>query len=228
MITPLHYTAIVFDLDGTLIDTWPSLFAAAQAVAPGCAPRPDVLRHALSEGIAPMFERAARHLAPTGPERAALASAMHHDYLTRKLTDAQPYDGVDIALKRLAASGYPLALCTNRDRASTEILLRHLGWQSLFRHTQCLDDGLPAKPDPQPLIATALHVAEHPSQVLFVGDSHIDAACAQAAGMHFAAHLRGYHTHAHDLRPAVVWYRHIDELSQRLAQPLPVMEVNHD
>lgn len=227
MTTPLYYAALVFDLDGTLIDTWPSLFAAAQAVAPECAHHPDVLRHALSEGIAPMFERAARDLVSTDRERTALVSAMHDEYLTRRLTDVLAYDAVDGTLKQLAADGFRLALCTNRDRASTERLIRHFGWESLFMHTQCIDDGLPAKPDPRPLIATASRVAEHPSQVLFVGDSHIDASCADAAGLHFAAHLGGYHTHVQDLRPAVVGYRHIHELSQRLAQPLSVMEVNH-
>lgn len=228
MTTPFHYAAVVFDLDGTLIDTWPSLFAAAQAVAPECARHAYVLRHALSEGIAPLFERAARDLVTSDRERTRLVGAMQHDYLTRRLTDAQPYDAVDGTLRQLAASGYRLAVCTNRDRASTEILLRHFGWQSLFLHTQCVDDGLPAKPDPQPLIAAASYVADHPSQVLFVGDSYIDATCAEAAGLHFAAHLGGYHTHAEELRPAVAWYRHINELSQRLARPLSVMEVNHD
>ncbi|PTN50590.1 phosphoglycolate phosphatase, partial [Achromobacter xylosoxidans] len=68
MTTFTPYPAIVFDLDGTLLDTWPSLLAAVRAVAPASAPSldPTALRLALSQGVGPMFKRAAAQLA--GPE----------------------------------------------------------------------------------------------------------------------------------------------------------------
>lgn len=216
MTTSSTFQTIVFDLDGTLLDTWPSLLDAAMAVSPLHAGLldPRALRLMLSEGIAPMFALAARqmNLAPD-----AATGAMANHYADCTLLAARPYPYAGESLQELAQAGYTLAICTNRDRASTLELLVHFGWQHLFSHIQCIDDGAPAKPDPRPLLDTLARLDTHPQQALFIGDSHVDARCAAGANVRFAAHLGGYHAHRDDLLPAVFSFEHPGALPRWLA-----------
>ncbi|WP_241043773.1 MULTISPECIES: HAD family hydrolase [Achromobacter] len=232
MTTFTPYPAIVFDLDGTLLDTWPSLLAAVRAVAPASAPSldPTALRLALSQGVGPMFKRAAAQLA--GPEdgvRPALFAAMSRHYLDHTLVTATPYAGTGALLAGLRAAGHTLAVCTNRDRASTLTLLAHHEWRAHFSHVHCLDDGLPPKPDGAPLLATLERVGHPSGRALFVGDSQVDARCAQAARVDFAAHRGGYHARPGDLTPAVFTYDHAGDLTHWIAShPTRVLETEDD
>lgn len=224
----MHHTAystIVFDLDGTLLDTWPGLLQIVRHAAPGQA-RLDTaaLRRALSLGIAPMFERAAAQLALSAPAAAAFVAGCAQ-HLPQQ---APAYEGCDTLLNTLRAAGLTLALCTNRDRASTLALLQARGWLAHFSHIHCLGDGLPAKPDPAPLLATLARLDCPPAQALFVGDSRIDAQCAANSGLTFAAHLGGYHSDLAELAPAALHYDHPRHLLRWLAQTHPrMLETEH-
>ena len=233
MTTLTPYPAIVFDLDGTLLDTWPSLLQAVRATAPaGAAPLdPAALRRELSAGIGPMFALAAVQMAPR-------AGAAHHDaqvrltarhYIDHTLSAASPYAHAGDLLARLHRDGHALALCTNRDRASTLTLLDRLAWRPRFAHIHCLDDGLPPKPDATPLLHVLSRIGCAPGEALFVGDSRVDAQCAAAANVAFAAHTGGYHAHPHDLQPAVLSYSDARELAQWIAAPsASVLETEDD
>ncbi|VFR18074.1 Phosphoglycolate phosphatase [plant metagenome] len=228
---PLHaYDTIIFDLDGTLLDTWPSLLRAVHHVtAPGARLDPAALRHMLSQGIDAMFALAARQSTQGGAQARQAQADMARHYGAHTLLDAQPYPGTSRLLHALADAGYRLALCTNRDRASTLALLARQDWLPRFALVHCLDDGLPPKPDPAAPTALLARLACAPAQALFVGDSHVDAQCADRAGISFAAHLGGYHAVPEDLDPAVFRYDDAHDLTQWLArQPAAAMETEHE
>lgn len=215
------YKTIVFDLDGTLLDTWPSLLAAVCTVAP----QPHALNHAslrtaLSQGLDAMFTQAVRQMKPPAEESVDMFLRVEQAYFDHALSGAVPYAHINEMLQQLTATGLTLALCTNRDRASTLALLDLQGWRPLFSHIQCLDDGQPAKPDPAPLLTTLSHLNCALEDALFVGDSSADARCAAQAGVDFAAHLGGYHTCPNELMPTVMSYRHALELIQHLTPRL--------
>ncbi len=183
---------IVFDLDGTLIDSAPDIQAIANRLleAEGTAPLSlDETRSFIGNGAARFVERmcAARGIpAERQPELLAafLAAYDHAVDLTR------PYPGVPEALAALGAEGHRLAVCTNKPERPARAVLGHLG---LLEHFDAVigGDSTPAtKPDPAPLEAAYAALGEGPR--LYVGDSEVDAETAERAGVPFVLFTEGY------------------------------------
>ncbi|NCU20941.1 HAD family hydrolase, partial [Candidatus Falkowbacteria bacterium] len=100
------------------------------------------------------------------------------------------YPNVRETLDRLAALGHPLAICTNKPLAPTRAVLAHLGLLPLFQ-VVLGGDSLPVrKPDPAPLFRVLADLGA--PRAVYVGDSEVDAATAQAAAMPFALFTEGY------------------------------------
>ncbi|MDP4034447.1 MAG: phosphoglycolate phosphatase [Pseudorhodobacter sp.] len=187
-------TVVIFDLDGTLIDSAPDIHAASNRVlaAEGFAPLslPQV-RSFIGKGVPHLVARLleASGEAPNGPRHAAMVARFSASYesavgLTR------PYPGVAAALDALAATGLRLGLCTNKPVAPARAVLRHLG---LNHHFAALigGDSLPQrKPDPAPLLAVLAALGG--GAAVYVGDSEVDAATAAAARLPFALFTEGY------------------------------------
>lgn len=230
MTSKLPYQMIVFDLDGTLLDTWPGLIAAVRACLPEHAQALDEtsLRLALSRGIDAVYAQAARQAGLAGEAADQAIARMAHCYVRHGLADAHPYGGAQAMLQALRSDGVALGLCTNRDRETTRTLLERMGWASWFAGVQCRDEGARPKPDPDPLLSLIGRLGGNPDTTLFVGDSRIDAECARAAGVDFAAHRPGYHARQDDLDPHVLAFDHHAELSAWAArrQGLPT-EAGH-
>lgn len=133
-----------------------------------------------------------RMLAATGLPadlHAALLPQFKQAYLTA-FTHTQLYLGVTEALAQLQAAGHALGLCTNKPLAATHAVLDHLDLDKYFE-TIWGGDSLPVhKPDPAPLHAAFDALGEGPC--IYVGDSEVDAAAAQAAGVPFLLYTDGY------------------------------------
>ncbi len=201
--------SIVFDVDGTLFDTLPSLAAAANEVlvlAGLQAVEPRHLRPALSQGVTALFHGAL--LLQAAPAPPALASrleiAFGNRYASHWLHKAVVYDGVFELLSMLRSQGITLGICTNRDRGSTRALLDEAALDGFFGAIVGLGDAEHPKPDAAPLRRALDQLGATPQTALFVGDSGIDAACAQAAGVRLAAHLGGYAADPDDLHPCTM------------------------
>lgn len=210
-----HIRAVVFDVDGTLLDTLPSLAAAANEVLAEAGLRTvpaDRLRPALSEGLGPMFQHALALQAEASA--AEQASALEASYFTRYaqhwLAQATPYAGVPALLAELKSQGLLLGLCSNRDRPSIEALLACTGLDIGFDAVVGLGDAARPKPAADPLLRVLQQLDVPAAQVLFVGDSAMDARCAEAAGVRFAAHRAGYAGQPADLLPQVTGFDHYD------------------
>ena len=185
----LRLRAIVFDLDGTLIDSFADLAAAINRTRAdaGLAPLPqaEVTRH-VGQGT----EHLVRRTVPGPPEGEAAAHARFLDHYDRHLMEAtRPYPGAEAALDRLA--GLALGLVTNKPLRQTEAILGALGWRGRFALVLG-GDSLPArKPDPLPLLHFLAQVRCDPADAAIVGDGLVDIQAGKAAGMHTVAVSHG-------------------------------------
>lgn len=185
---------VIFDLDGTLIDSAADIHACANRTLAkeGFAPLPPAqVRGFVGKGVPHLIERLLDAVGqPTsGPQQARMVADFTHDYESAVgLTTCYP--GVISALKTLRDRGCRLGLCTNKPLAPTHAVLRHLGLAPFFGAVFGGDSLPTRKPDPAPLHATAVALGSGP--VIYVGDSEIDAETAQAAGVPFLLFTEGY------------------------------------
>ena len=173
--------AIIFDLDGTLADTFPLIVAAWNAaVTPHTG-----LTYSDADVIArfgiPDPQMIRRELAGEAGERAV--EVYHEHYLRRHAEFVRPFAGVTEMLEALRRRDIPLGLMTGKGRRSATITIEALGWSQMFRSVVTGDDVKEQKPDPSgPLaVARALDVAA--DECAFVGDSPADIGAGKAAGM---------------------------------------------
>ena len=179
---------VVFDLDGTLVDTAPDLIHALNAIL-GAESIPaipfETARPMIGAGVRPLLEQA---LAERGqfPGEAAM-DALFARYIQRYqdhiAEQSRPYPGLEGALDRLGAHGFTLAVCTNKYEALSLRLLDALGLTSRFAAI-CGQDTFPMKkPDPESLRLTIARAGGDASRAVMVGDSETDVSVARAAGI---------------------------------------------
>jgi phosphoglycolate phosphatase len=192
--TPL---AIVFDLDGTLVDTAPDLLAALNVVLTAEGHEPVVpadLRHLVGHGARAMFEHALRRTgAPVeAPRLNALTEQFLAFYRANIARGSRPFPKVPETLDLLAAQGAGLGVCTNKAQDLTELLLNEL---NLTRHFLAVFGGGRTpynKPDPRHLLDVVAALKGRASRAVLVGDSSIDVAAARAADIPVIAMSYGY------------------------------------
>jgi phosphoglycolate phosphatase len=185
--------AILFDLDGTLIDSVPDLCASVNELLAEVGRRaltvPEV-EQMIGEGAGMLVKRA---LLRTGrAERwRSLTGRFIEIYDARSATLTRPYPGAEAAMSALAV-GHRLALCTNKPEQPTLRLLDHLGWTDRFEIIVGGDTLPERKPHPLPLLHIIERLQLQPAEVIMVGDSPADAGAAAAAGVDFVAVSWGY------------------------------------
>ena len=195
--------SIVFDLDGTLIDSAPDLHGIANKILVQENCKSITLTQARQfvgngAGVFVQRMRTVSNLPDTEHERILadfLAQYEHAVELTK------PYPGVVDSLSNLRAAGHSLGICTNKPVTPSHAILRHLKLDGLF-DTVWGGDSLPVqKPDASPLIAA--FDALPPNLKVYVGDSEVDASTAQNAEIPFLLYTEGYRKSAVDQIPHV-------------------------
>lgn len=194
-------TSIIFDLDGTLVDSLPDIAAALNnvMVAEGHEPfDSEAVKGFIGGGIPALAARAmeARAIPPSESER--LTRAIRAVYTAEPATRTNVFFGVPMALVALQQAGHVLGVCTNKPEEPARAILDHLGLSPFF--ASILGAGrLPViKPDPAPLYQVIADLGG--GKAIFVGDSRIDAETARAAGVPFLLYTGGYRKEAvHDL-----------------------------
>jgi len=187
---------ILFDLDGTLVDTAPDLAGAMNHVLASLR-RPalpvDSVRHLVGHGARALI---AQGLAATGEARPDLvepAMPLFLQHYAAHIADAsRPFDGVERALDALAAAGCTLAICTNKPTGLANSLVGALGWQGRFAAVIGQDRAPRAKPDAAHVQVTLAAAGGVPGDAAFVGDSATDAGAARNAGLPLVLVSFGY------------------------------------
>ena len=180
--------AVLFDLDGTLIDSAGDLRATINILLAedGFGPLPlDAIKAMIGHGLRKLVERAyeavGRPLGPDDLDRKYQAASAIYDGHLAVHTVLMP--GARDALDALARAGVPMAVVTNKPQAPTEAILAHFGIASLFGAVVGGDAGYAAKPAPDILLGAATHLGIDPGAALMVGDSPADAQSGRSAGM---------------------------------------------
>ncbi len=170
---------VVFDLDGTLVDSLEEILASFRHVLGEAGipvPEDATLRSWIGLPLAATFRR----VAPEDRVEALVAAYRRH-HLARLGERSRPYPGVPEVLARLRARGYRLAVATTKRTEPARTLLARAGLLSWFDHVQGTDPGLPAKPDPRVVRLAAAGAGG--AAVAMVGDTVHDVAAAKAAGI---------------------------------------------
>jgi pyrophosphatase PpaX len=175
--------AILFDLDGTLVDSIELIVAAAMnafACRPGPCPSEAQIRNTIGRPLPTTF----------GPwlvdddDLPFLISKYreyqleHHDRLTN------PYEGIVDAVSTLHALGHPMAIVTSKVGFMAERALVHTGLASYMRCVIASDTTTKHKPDPEPVLVALERLGAGSDEAIFVGDSPYDMQAARAAGVH--------------------------------------------
>jgi len=184
--------SIVFDLDGTLIDSAPDICAIANSVLSEEGAAPLTLAEATSfvgEGAARFIERAraARGVADTRHADMLAAFVARYD-TAHDLTVTYP--GTLETLDVLHTAGHRMAICTNKPEAPARAVLAHFGLLERFDAVIGGDTLQTRKPDPEMLLAAFAPLSDGPR--LYVGDSETDAETARRAGLPFLLFTEGY------------------------------------
>lgn len=188
MIKRLSDSAVVFDLDGTLVETAPDLHGAlAHVLTEAGLPAPSLedVRLMVGDGARALLEKAytrvGRLLQGAEMEDAFDRFLAHYHPNVARLS--RPYPGVEAVLDELARAGAALAVCTNKPQALSEALLDALGLSARLP-VIVGGDALPVrKPDPAHLAATIERLGRTGAPAVMVGDSRNDVAAAKALGI---------------------------------------------
>ncbi|HVY21598.1 MAG TPA: phosphoglycolate phosphatase [Bauldia sp.] len=188
---------IVFDLDGTLVDTADDLVATLNAVlvSEGMVPvSRDRLIGMVGSGARVLLEAAfaAEGRALTPAKLDALLARFMAYYDAHIADSSRPYPGAEAMLARFAADGWLLAVCTNKYEAPARKLLAILGLADRFAAITGQDTFGFRKPDPRHLTETVRLAGGDPGDAVMVGDSATDIDTAKAAGVPVVAVSFGY------------------------------------
>ena len=225
---PLDLTdaTIVFDLDGTLVDTAPDLAAATNHALglAGLAPIPVAQLHPfIGHGSKAMIDAGLRFHGQTIGE--SELTRLHDQFLVfyadNVAVASRPFEGILEVLDELAAAGARLAVCTNKVEHLSKALLRTLGLDWRFAEIAGRDTFDVFKPAPGHLIRTVEMAGGRADRAVMVGDSEVDIATAAAANIPSIAVTFGYTTRpVRELGPGAV-IDHYREFMPALAKVLP-------
>lgn len=187
---------LVFDLDGTLIDSATDIIEAMRRMFAdtGIGALPDGYfpenLHGTTEGIIRWI--AAEMGWPLPDDVDALARRYVQIQLTMPHRSLRLYEGVVPVLEACRDAGLALGICTNKSHAGALAATDQVGIQGLFDFITGADSWAEAKPSPVPLLETIRMLKLEPHQCLYFGDTSVDAECARAADVRFVLYESGY------------------------------------
>nr|WP_225561748.1 phosphoglycolate phosphatase [Rhodanobacter sp. DHB23] len=189
---PADIEAVLFDLDGTLLDSAPDLHAALVAYcAEAGAPAPDyaAVREVVSRG-----SRAILRCAFDEDDAALLARMPRYLELYQGMlaTHTRPFDGIAPLLEGIEARGQRWGIVTNKPGFLTEELIARMDWDLRASAVVCGDTLPVKKPDPEPVLLACEHARAEPARCVFVGDDARDVEAGRAAGLYTVAVRWGY------------------------------------
>jgi N-acetyl-D-muramate 6-phosphate phosphatase len=186
--------AVLFDLDGTLLDTSIDLSTALNRVlkARNLPPLPHTAtRPVVGKGCKGMLKMAL-NIEEHQPEYSGLCQELLDYYFEHVCDTTQFFPGVEEVLQHLEKNNIPWGIVTNKPKHLTAVLVEQM---ALYKRTQCIVSGdtlSKAKPHPEPLLHACEILGQTPASCLYVGDAEIDIIASKAAGIPVLAALYGF------------------------------------
>lgn len=188
-----HPSAVLFDLDGTLLDTAPDMVPTLNRLLgeESRSPLPyEQARSYVSDGVHGLLRLAFGELAEI--ERARLQRRYLHIYAGRLAVATRLFDGMEQVLAGIEQRQIPWGVVTNKPSALTEPLLEQLGLRARCACVVSGDTLAQRKPDPRPLLHALDLISAEIAAAVYVGDAPRDITAGRAAGMRTVAALYGY------------------------------------
>ncbi|MBQ3744510.1 MAG: HAD family hydrolase [Prevotella sp.] len=191
----ITYSAYIFDLDGTLLDTLDDLAASVNyALRTHGMPEHtnDDVRRFVGNGVRKLMERAIPDGASNPDFEATFATFRQH-YMTHSLDTTKPYDGIPETLEALKAKGCHLAVVSNKMMAATQELCRHFFPDTIeVAIGENEAEGIRKKPAPDTVIAALRQLGVGQEGAVYVGDSDVDIETARNSGLPCISVLWGF------------------------------------
>lgn len=213
-----RYELIVFDWDGTLMDSAAAIVRSIQAACRDLdlvPPSDSQARHVIGLGLVDAMRQAVPNLpAERYPE---MAARYRHHYLAGD-HELELFAGIREIVGELRESGRILAIATGKSRVGLDRALGHCGLGPMFHASRCADECF-SKPHPQMLAELMAEFAVEPERTLMIGDTSHDLLMATNAGVDGLAVTYGAHGHEHlqEYRP-VACLHSVPELAEWLRQ----------
>lgn len=191
-----RYELIVFDWDGTLMDSAAAIVRSIQAACLDLelpVPAETKARHVIGLGLADAMRHAVPDLPPDRYPQ--MIERYRHHYLSRD-HELVLFDGVEALLDELTVGGHLLAVATGKSRVGLDRALAHSGLHAHFRASRCADECF-SKPHPQMLEELMAEFGVAPDQTLMIGDTSHDLLMASNADVGALAVTYGAHTREH-------------------------------
>ncbi|MCE7028172.1 phosphoglycolate phosphatase [Jiella avicenniae] len=189
--------AVLFDLDGTLVDSAPDIHAALNQTLESYGEPPftlEAVTRMIGAGVPKLIERAYaaldKQLDPATQDRIVERFLKIYEPRSAELTTL--YAGASEVTRRLKEEGRAIGVVTNKPGQATSEILRHFGLFDLMDVIVGGDAGPAKKPEPGLLLLACEKLGLGPQDVLFVGDSENDVAAARAAAIKVVAIVGGY------------------------------------
>jgi phosphoglycolate phosphatase len=180
----MKFEAVVFDLDGTLVDTLRDIGESANFMLGqlGLPTHPiAAYRKKVGDGVRKLVQRA---LPQNRADLLDKALEIHCGYFHEHLiVHSQPYAGILEILAALEKSSIPLAVLSNKPDTLTRQVCRHFFGTNTFTQVMGHREEMPLKPDPTSAQALALELGVDPTRMAYVGDTSVDMQTANRAGM---------------------------------------------
>ncbi len=193
----MPYRAILFDLDGTLLNTLEDIADATNAALAelGFAPRPVMdFKRLVGDGVAMLARRVVPPDRADEATRARFAEVFRGKYAANWADKTRPYDGVPEMLDAVAARGLPMAVLSNKPHDFTLRCVERLLPDGRFAAVLGLRPEVPRKPAPDGAREIAAALGVEPEGFLYLGDTNTDMQTAVAAGMDPVGALWGFRT----------------------------------
>ncbi|MGJ7491778.1 phosphoglycolate phosphatase [Variovorax sp. ZT4R33] len=186
--------AVLFDLDGTLVDSAPELGAAADKMRldRGLPSLPLASYRPMAGAGARGMLGIAFGITPEAPEFATMREEFFRNYEARMLLNTHVFDGVPALIERLQAQGLAWGIVTNKAKRFTEPLVRSIAAFAGAGAVVSGDTTPFSKPHPEPLLEAARRLDVDPAHCIYVGDDERDIVAGRAAGMRTVAASYGY------------------------------------
>ena len=192
----MRFKGIIFDLDGTLLDTLADIAGSMNVVLEANGypthPREDY-KQFVGEGMNQLVRNALKDISHDDTHVAMLEQQMKAIYAIHWNKESKPYEGIEKMLAGLQKYTHlPLAVLSNKPQEFTELMVNYYFRNNYFSIIRGAQAGIPNKPYPESALAIAQAWQTKPGDILFIGDSKTDMQTAINAGMYACGVLWGF------------------------------------